>query len=301
MMTDTEDSPPEDCFLIMPISDPDGYDDGHFLRVYEDIFAPACQSAGLQPVRADEVTQTNLIHLDILQRLIQSPMALCDLSSRNPNVLFELGIRQAFDKPVVLVQEKGTPKIFDIAVLRITDYCRQLKYHQVPKDQEAIATSLRATREACKDGTGVNSIVNLLSLSSPAALKAAGADDTAKMLQLIRSEIGALRTDMQSTDRPPVKTFHADRIHKSIHDASILIDEASKHVAVLDYDAAAPKINLAYDTLKNTLDSPFFISHDDHRRISLLMEQIDKIRVDALEVLGTDSYRRLFQSDSLPH
>jgi hypothetical protein len=71
-------SPPE-CFVIMPIADPDGYDKGHFTKVYEDIFKPACEVSGYRPVRADEVKQTNLIHLDILQKLIESPMAICDL------------------------------------------------------------------------------------------------------------------------------------------------------------------------------------------------------------------------------
>lgn len=79
------------CFVVMPISDPDGYVKGHFRHVYQDIIQPACQQAGFKPFRADEVKQSNLIHLDILQRLLEAPMAVCDLSSRNPNVLFELG------------------------------------------------------------------------------------------------------------------------------------------------------------------------------------------------------------------
>jgi hypothetical protein len=90
----------EECFVVMPISDPDGYLPGHFRHVFDDIFAPACDKAGFRPIRADQVRETSLIHLDILQKLIKSPMALCDLSSRNPNVLFELGLRQAFDQPV---------------------------------------------------------------------------------------------------------------------------------------------------------------------------------------------------------
>src|SRR5688572_20012011 len=102
----------KDCFIIMPIGDTDGYDAGHFTHVYSDIIKPAVSKTEFTPRRADEVTETNFIHLDILTKLIEAPMAICDLSSRNPNVLFELGIRQAFDKPVVLIQEKGTPKIF---------------------------------------------------------------------------------------------------------------------------------------------------------------------------------------------
>lgn len=127
-----------DCFIIMPIADHPDYKNGHFKRVYEDILAPACRSAGYNPVRADDVTQANLIHLDILQKLLESPMAICDLSTRNPNVLFELGLRQAFDKPTVLVQEVGTPKIFDINMFRYTEYRNGLDYRDVLSDQLSI-------------------------------------------------------------------------------------------------------------------------------------------------------------------
>ena len=129
---------PLDCFVIMPISDPDGYEVDHFRRVYEDLFVPACEKAGFRAVRADATAQSNLIHLDILQKLINSPMVLCDLSARNPNVLFELGIRQAFDKPTVLVQETGTPRIFDISPLRIIDYRPGLRYREAVYDQNVV-------------------------------------------------------------------------------------------------------------------------------------------------------------------
>ena len=107
-----------DCFIIMPISDPPGYEAGHFRHVYDDLIKPACKHLNYNPVRADDIAGTSLIHVDILKKIVESPIAICDLSSRNPNVLFELGIRQAFDKPVVLIQEVGTEKIFDIGILK---------------------------------------------------------------------------------------------------------------------------------------------------------------------------------------
>lgn len=191
------DTIPSECFVVMPIADPDGYDNGHFSKVYEDIFKPACKSAGFKPVRADEVKQTNLIHLDILQKLIDSPMAICDLSSRNPNVLFELGLRQAFDKPTVLVQEVGTPKIFDIAPLRYTEYRKELRYREVLEDQDLIAQALRATFEATSQGDGVNSIVSILSLAKPATLKEQVGSESTGLLQLVRAEMSEMRSDFQ--------------------------------------------------------------------------------------------------------
>lgn len=160
----------KDCFIIMPIADVEGYPDGHFKHVYSNIISPACEIAGFNPVRADEVKQTNLIHLDILKQLIEAPIAICDLSNRNPNVLFELGIRQAFDKPVVLIQEKGTPKIFDIAPLRYLEYCKEMKYHDVLSIQQELKESVQATYEANGAQGNVNSIVKLLALNSPAQL-----------------------------------------------------------------------------------------------------------------------------------
>jgi len=160
-----------DCFIIMPIADHPDYKQGHFKRVYEDIFAPACRAAGYCPVRADDVAQTNLIHLDILQKLLESPMAICDLSTRNPNVLFELGLRQAFDKPTILVQEVGTPQIFDINLFRYTQYRNGLDYRDVLADQKSIQKVIEETKQAVEEGKSVNSIVKLLSIMSPATLQ----------------------------------------------------------------------------------------------------------------------------------
>lgn len=187
----------KDCFIIMPIADAEGYPKGHFKHVYDNIIAPACELAGFNPVRADEVKQTNLIHLDILKQLIEAPIAICDLSNRNPNVLFELGIRQAFDKPVVLIQESGTPKIFDIAPLRYLEYCKEMKYHDVLSIQNELKESIKATYDA--DGTqgNVNSIVKLLALNTPAQLPDVEHNRELLSLDVMHAEIREVRNLLQ--------------------------------------------------------------------------------------------------------
>ena len=187
------------CFVLMPLSDPDGYTQGHFKRVYEDILKPACELAGYKAIRGDEVYQTNLIHLDILQKLLDVPMALCDLSNRNPNAMFELGIRQAFDKPVVLVQEVGTKPIFDIAPLRYTEYRNKRIYDEVVEDQQRIAESLKDTQKEFDSGLGINSIVRLLGLTHSATLKNVHNPDKDELLQLLRAEVNALRQEFRDS------------------------------------------------------------------------------------------------------
>jgi hypothetical protein len=250
-----EKSEINDCFIIMPVSDPDGYDKGHFKKVYEDIFKVACEKSGFHAIRSDEVLQTNLIHLDILQKLIASPMAICDLSNRNPNVLFELGLRQAFDKPTVLVQECGTPKIFDIAPLRYTEYRKELHYREVLEDQITISEALKATKKATDSGEGINSIINLLSLSSPASLKDVTVNDSAKMLQIVMSEMNELRTDFQRTiqriderdinDREIQNRYDID-LERSIKDFRLLNELAVR-------GASFERIKELYDRIQTRL------------------------------------------------
>ncbi|MFP3975064.1 MAG: hypothetical protein ACOC6S_00240 [Chloroflexota bacterium] len=188
-----------ECFVVMPISDPDGYEPGHFQHVYNDIIAPACATTGFKPIRSDDVKQTNLIHLDILQKLLDSSMCLCDLSTLNPNVMFELALRQAFDKPVLLVQEIGTNPIFDISPLRYAEYRKERIYHEVLEDQQAIATALKETYE---QGRGINSIVRLLSLGQPATLvEPENIDRQSDMQSLILAEVEQMRAEFRSTMR----------------------------------------------------------------------------------------------------
>jgi len=144
----------------MPISDPAGYDVGHFRRVYDHIFKPACERAGFDPLRADDVERTNHIVLDVLRRVIQADVVLCDLSGRNPNVLYELGIRQAFNKPVVLVRDASTERIFDIQGLRDIEYDASLRVDRIAANVTSIATSLTNTADG--DPREVNSLIQLL-------------------------------------------------------------------------------------------------------------------------------------------
>lgn len=200
----TPADPPDmpECFVIMPIAEVDTHPPGHFLRVYTDIISPACAAAGFKAIRADDVKQSNLIHLDILEKLLACPMAVCDLSTSNPNVLFELGLRQAFDKPVALIQEVGTRRIFDIALLRYTEYRKERLYHEVNEDQRRIASCIRDTAEAVRKSEGINSLVKLLALSKPASLPETTVEDQKQDLQrAMFDELARMRSDMNGLMR----------------------------------------------------------------------------------------------------
>ena len=151
----------------MPISDTDPYPSGHFRRVYEHLIKPACDRAGFRPIRADDVFQTNHIVLDVLRHLLSAEMAICDLSLRNANVFYELGVRQAFNKPVCLLKDIRTPRVFDIQGLRDIEYDEGLRVDTVEPTVAIIAESLHNTFESFLASDGqVNSLVQLLGISA---------------------------------------------------------------------------------------------------------------------------------------
>ena len=156
------------CFVIMPISDVDGYAPGHFDRVFKHIIEPACRHSGYEAIRADVTAKTNVIIVDILKNALNCEMAICDLSARNPNVFYELGFRQAFNKKTVLMIDNKTFRPFDISAIRSFEYDSSLRIDLVDKAIQDLSKALIETQSMKEDET--NSLLKLLSIESPAKL-----------------------------------------------------------------------------------------------------------------------------------
>lgn len=183
------------CFVIMPISDQTGYEPGHFLLVYEDIIKPAVEAAGMKPVRADETVNTNLIQLDILRNVIDSDIAICDMSAKNPNVFYELGVRQAFDKPTVLMIDDATNAPFDVSSLRYVDYKKGMRHRDVKSSIDKLTRTLKDTYEKKSDKTEINSLIRLMELTQPAQLNQtdlSAEDRTAIQISELASSVHSL-------------------------------------------------------------------------------------------------------------
>ena len=113
------------CFVLMPFGvKPDSSGTPvNFDVVYEEIYKPAAENLGLQPIRADEEQVGGIIHKPMFERLILSPYAVADLTTGNPNVLYELGVRHAVrPRTTVLTFAQGRRLPFDVQPLRAVPY-----------------------------------------------------------------------------------------------------------------------------------------------------------------------------------
>lgn len=205
------------CFVIMPISDVEGYTAGHFDRVYKHIIIPACQQAGYEAIRADDTSKANVIIVDILKNALNCDMAICDLSARNPNVFYELGFRQAFDKKTVLMMDDKTDCPFDISTIRYFTYSSSLRIDLVGKAIENLAKALNDT-QSMKENEA-NSLLKLLAIEAPAKLpnRLELSNDSSLILQAIQN----LGEDMQRTLRRNRRLYRGSISNGSIISGSL--------------------------------------------------------------------------------
>lgn len=109
-------TPSDACFVMMPFANPIG---GYYSLIYE----PAIKKAGLTPVRADtDIFGTGKIIDQIWTGLNRAKVLVAELTGRNPNVLYELGLAHALHKPVVLVSSNEADVPFDVRHVRVIYY-----------------------------------------------------------------------------------------------------------------------------------------------------------------------------------
>src|SRR5271165_6143936 len=108
------------CFVIMPFGSP-------FDRYYQNIYVPAIRASGFEPVRADDVFRPSPIITDIWNYTQDSSVALADVTGRNANVFYELGLAHASGKPVVIVTSDLEDVPFDLKHLRILCYDKNVE------------------------------------------------------------------------------------------------------------------------------------------------------------------------------
>lgn len=106
----------DSCFVMQPFASPLG-------DYYEKIYRPAIEKAGLRAVRADaEIFATGKIMDQVWNGINTAKVLVAELTSRNPNVFYELGLAHAMKKPVVLVSAKEDDVPFDLQHIRVIYY-----------------------------------------------------------------------------------------------------------------------------------------------------------------------------------
>jgi len=187
------------CFIIMPLTTPDalvqryGQDPNHFAHVLEHLFVPALKRADFDPIKP--IAQgADVIHAEIVKNLETADLVLCDISSLNPNVFFELGCRTALNKPVCYVMDDLTRAIpFDTGIINHHTYSHTLAPWTLEDEIEQLSDHVRASAER---SAGKNMLWQYFGLQSVArALRTDG--DKEDRLDYVVMQVDAIKQHLE--------------------------------------------------------------------------------------------------------
>ena len=130
------------CFVLMPFEEP-------FNAYYKTIIKPAVSAANLEPMRGDSLFTSTPIMGDVWQMIQDAKVLVAELTEKNPNVFYELGLGHAIGKPIVLISETMEDVPFDLRPLRVILY---------DKDDPAWGNKLKTSLTTALGDTLANAI-----------------------------------------------------------------------------------------------------------------------------------------------
>jgi hypothetical protein len=192
------------CFTIMPFG-------GWFNDYYLNIYRPAIEAAGMKPHRADDLYRPSTIVNDIWSYTRQAKIVLADLTGKNPNVFYELGLAHALAKPAILVAESMDDVPFDLRSLRVIEYDKNdPDWGETLK--EKIGNAIKEVLEA-----PLQAVLPAFLEVKPSKERASVSKHEKELLEL-RQEIESIRADVRSRvpdeRQPLIKAEEAEELIK---------------------------------------------------------------------------------------
>jgi hypothetical protein len=91
-------------FVIMPFSKTESYTVEQWTEIYTDVFEPAILACGYSCERANPVVGD--LMKSIVSKLRHSNIVLADVTDRNANVFYELGVRHSLSKRTIIITQQ---------------------------------------------------------------------------------------------------------------------------------------------------------------------------------------------------
>ncbi len=189
----TKISEPDDenlCFVLMPFRP-------EMDEIYEDIIQPTIKELGMECKRADEIYHVGSIIDQIWYYIQVAGIIIADLTNRNPNVFYELGLAHASDKKVILLTQSIEDVPFDLRHLRCIEYdntprgakkLKQSLIETLKSPQEEKLIPFRVVKKIGKRGSGPGEFNGLRGLAVGKEGRIYLSDKSNHMIQIFTSK-----------------------------------------------------------------------------------------------------------------
>ncbi|MBC2175975.1 hypothetical protein HCB27_05070 [Listeria booriae] len=115
------------CFIITPISSGGSDIRRHAEGIIDAVIEPVLRERGYTTTVSHRVSSAGSINKAIISSVVDSDLVIANLTSLNANVMYELAIRHAYRKPVIMICELGTKLPFDLVEQRTIFYINDMQ------------------------------------------------------------------------------------------------------------------------------------------------------------------------------
>jgi tetratricopeptide (TPR) repeat protein len=232
------------CFVVMGFGEKTDLATGRVLdldKTYRTIIRKAVEEAGLECIRADDIKHSGLIDVPMYELLLSADIVIADLSTANPNAIYELGVRHALRPHATIIMAESQFKFpFDLSHIVIRPYehlgkgidaehaekvREELKaaIHQLLEEPNVDSPVYRFVPRLQEWGAGVAPMLKAAAAAQPlaaAAPQAAGGDDSSvsELMEMYReaqadSDWGsAVRSLKRLIERRPNELFFQQQL-----------------------------------------------------------------------------------------
>lgn len=196
----------KECFVIAPIGEVGSEVRKRSNQVLKHLIAPAAARCGYgEPTRADMLSEAGMITTQIIQKIMQVPLVVADLTGRNPNVYYELALRHAIRKPCIQLIAEGEPLPFDVAGFRTI----QVNYHDLDSVEEAreeMVRQIRALDGKADVDSPISTAVDLETFKKSSKPEERFQGEVLAALAELRADVATLTRQVQEGPKSPVAT-----------------------------------------------------------------------------------------------
>jgi hypothetical protein len=202
------------CFVISPFGEP--YDT-YFVAVVK----PALDECKVLAIRGDSPFRPTSIMDDIWKDIQASTLLIAELTTRNPNVFYELGLAHALSKPVILLSETIDDVPFDLRAIRVILY-----------DKNHPEWGLKLKSQLVK---AINEVMASPSLSIPSTFKVAvvserpEVDEAILRIERLENQMSRISDDLDYSDEHPLFNQDALSMDHPVHVPYLRVGQTVAH------------------------------------------------------------------------
>lgn len=224
--------PEKNCFVIMPFSDRESPEDNRWEDLYENVIQPAVEGAELGYTCYRSLNPPGSFMHDVVRHLATDDVAIAVLTELRPNVMYELGARNALKGRTIMLVEQGMTIPSDLSAYIALFYSTRTQ-----ESRDALTRTIRA-RLARLDGempTSDNPIFDNLALFSMALVSEWSESQNreafrARLERILSHYVLSLEHVWRKVGRLARTQEPPEMVHSPLLDTK---DEAARHTAMM--------------------------------------------------------------------